>query len=133
MERGGQTILALLVAGWLLALANPAVAVVGPSMSGAMVASRGLMQLTLDAHSLARQVERVTKDLLRQVRWFVRGMLSALMDAAYFWRLWLRRAAFSFAVIIIAALADSGLVVAWRAEGLRTLITFSTLMLYVYG
>jgi uncharacterized membrane protein YkvA (DUF1232 family) len=124
---------ALLVAGCVLALANPAVADVGPSTGSALVASRGLMQLAVDAHSLKRQVEGVTKDLLRQGRWFVRGLLSALMDAADFWHHWLRRAAFSFVVIIIAALADTGLVAAWRAEGLRTLITYSTLMLYVYG
>ena len=46
------------------------------------------------------------------------------------WGGWLKRGAFSIAVAIVAALADSGLVNAWRAEGLRTLATYSALMLY---
>ena len=134
MERGGRTVVVLLVAvGVLAALAKPAVAVAGPSVGNAMVASDALLRWTVDAHTLEHQIAGITQDVVRQVRWFFRAMVSAVLDAADFWRHWLRRAAFSFAVIIIAALADAGLVTAWRTEGLRALITYSTLMLYVYG
>jgi len=134
MERGGRTALAvLLLAGGVLVLTSETPAAAVPSSGSAVIAHGGLMRLTLDAQGLERQLVGITKDVIQQVRWVVRGMFSAVLDAADFWRRWLRRAAFSLLVVIVAALADSALVTAWRAEGLRTLVTYSTLMLYVYG
>ena len=53
--------------------------------------------------------------------------------AAVWWGDWLRRGAFSIGVAIIAALADAGLLNAFRLDGLRALISYVPLMLYVYA
>jgi uncharacterized membrane protein YkvA (DUF1232 family) len=49
------------------------------------------------------------------------------------WAGWIRQAAFSFAVAIVALLADPSLIAVWRSQGLRALLTNAALMLYVYG
>jgi uncharacterized membrane protein YkvA (DUF1232 family) len=133
MERGGRTATALLVVVCVWVLTNLTVTAAVPPSGSAFVTPSGLMALSADDQPIQHWVGGITRSVLRQVRWFARGMLSALSDAADFWRHWLRRAAFSLAVVVIAALADTALVTAWRTEGLRALVTYSTLMLYVYG
>ena len=80
-----------------------------------------------------RQVSSFVKGVIKEIRWSFRMLLWMFWRALDWWGGWLKRGAFSLAVAIVAALADSGLVNAWRAEGLRTLATYSALMLYVYG
>ena len=80
-----------------------------------------------------RRVSDLTKSMLQGARWSYRMLRSMVWKAVDWWGRWARLAAFSLGVAIIAALADSGLVNAWRAEGLRTLMTYSVLMLYVYA
>jgi hypothetical protein len=80
-----------------------------------------------------RQVSSFVKGVIKEIRWSFRMLRWMFWRALDWWGGWLKRGAFSLAVAIVAALADSGLVNAWRAEGLRTLATYSALMLYVYG
>jgi hypothetical protein len=82
---------------------------------------------------IERRVSDLAKSTLRTVRWSFRMLRSMFWKVVDWWGRWAKRAAFSLGVAVIAALADGGLVNAWRAEGLRTLMTYSALMLYVYA
>jgi uncharacterized membrane protein YkvA (DUF1232 family) len=82
---------------------------------------------------MEQQVSRFARNVFRQIRWAFRMLRAMFWRAVDWWGGWFKRAAFSLGVVVVAALADSGLVNAWRAEGLRTLFTYSALMLYVYG
>jgi hypothetical protein len=59
--------------------------------------------------------------------------MRLFQDIAAWWRGWLQGLLFSIAVASIAVLADRGLVNAWRADGLRSAVVHSALMLYVYA
>jgi uncharacterized membrane protein YkvA (DUF1232 family) len=108
-----------------------------PAMT-AEVASRAvgnpttLMALDLDDQPLERHVSGFARSVLRGIRSVLRTVGWILWRAVDLWGAWLKCAAFSIGVAIIAALADGGLVNTWRAEGVGALITYSTLMLYVY-
>lgn len=99
----------------------------------------GVLRLEAAAALLAqgdtvdREVSGAVKDALRGLRrsWnTVRWMFG---KAADWWGDWVRRGAFSIAVALVAALADPGLLNAFRLEGIRALVTYVPLMLYVYG
>jgi uncharacterized membrane protein YkvA (DUF1232 family) len=80
-----------------------------------------------------RSLGSFTKARLKEGRRLVRGMYGTVSRSFGKWSQWLRRALPFLLVALIAALADPGLVAAWRSDGLRVLATYVPLMLYVYG
>jgi hypothetical protein len=62
----------------------------------------------------------------RRVNWLVR------LSVGKWWKWFKRSARFCF-IALVAALADGQLVAAWRREGMRVIINYVPLMLYVYA
>jgi uncharacterized membrane protein YkvA (DUF1232 family) len=74
-----------------------------------------------------------TKDRLKDGRRVMRGMYWTITRSFTKWAQWARRLLPFALIALIAALADRSLVAAWRSEGLRVLVTYAPLMLYVYA
>ena len=92
------------------------------------------MTAALDVdESFDQQIGGATKGLFRELRRYWRTLGWMVGKAVAWWGTWVKRGAFSLAVAIVAALADSGLVNVWRSEGVRALTTYVPLMLYVYA
>lgn len=84
------------------------------------------------ADSIDGQVGGVAKSVIRELRrsWnTVRWMFGR---AANWWGGWIKRGAFSIGVAIVASLADAGLLNAFRLGGVRALVSYVPLMLFVY-
>jgi len=77
--------------------------------------------------------EGFAKSLIRQVRSTFRLAWQGLWITFNWWGSSIQQAGFSLGVVAVAALADGGLLNAWRLEGLRTLFSYSLLTLYVYA
>lgn len=90
-------------------------------------------EMLLQADTIDGQVSSATKVMVRSLRRSWHTVQWMYKKAAGWWGLWFRRGAFSLGVAIVAALADVGLLNAFRLEGLRALVTYVPLMLYVYG
>lgn len=73
-----------------------------------------------------RQILRDVRRTVRRVRWLLDRSFSV-------WWKWFKRSARFLLVALAAALADGQLVAAWRREGIRVLINYVPLMLYVYA
>lgn len=73
-----------------------------------------------------RQRLRDIRRTARRVRWLLDRSLSV-------WWKWFKRSARFLLVALAAALADGQLVAAWRREGIRVIINYVPLMLYVYA
>jgi uncharacterized membrane protein YkvA (DUF1232 family) len=130
----GRTPLILLTALSVLlisSLPDSSPAMTAEVASGA-VGPNALVALGADDQPLERQVSGIARSVFREIRWAFRTIGWMVWRAVDLWGSWLKRAAFSVGVAIIAALADGGLVSAWRGEGVRALISYSTLMLIVY-
>jgi uncharacterized membrane protein YkvA (DUF1232 family) len=80
-----------------------------------------------------RTLGTFTKARLKDGRRVVRGMYWTVSRSFSKWTHWARRALPFVMIALVAALADRGLVLAWRSEGLRVLATYVPLMLYVYA
>ena len=131
-RRCGHRTRLLLAAGGLLLgllLAAPVTASSVPGQSAALVGATFLAQ----GESLDQQIGGATRGLFRELRRAWRTVLWMFGRAFEWWGGWIKRGAFYFGVALVAAMADSGLVNAWRVEGLRALVTYVPLMLYVYG
>jgi uncharacterized membrane protein YkvA (DUF1232 family) len=115
-----------------VALRGTVAAAATPASHIAVAIPGAMMAADLD-EPMERQVSGFVRSVFREIRWSFRMLRWMFWRAVDWWGRWFKRAAFSIGVAIIAALADGGLVNAWRAEGLRTLLTYSVLMLYVYG
>lgn len=74
-----------------------------------------------------------TKDRLKDGRRVMRGMYWTVTRSFTKWAQWARRLLPFALIALIAALADRSLVAAWRTDGLRVLVTYAPLMLYVYA
>lgn len=85
-----------------------------------------------DRRTLEQTIGTFTRDVLRGVRRFVKQMYWSLTRVAARWQRWLRRLVPFIPIVVVAALADRGLLLAWREQGLRVLTTYVPLMLYVY-
>lgn len=135
MERvkGGLLIaVALFVACGVLTTTHPIGAATDPP--DVVVTLPGtLVTWAAEAQPFERQLRGVIKGLFRQIRGMFRLLIWMFWGAVDWWGGWLKGAAFSLGVAIIAALADSSLASVWRANGLRALVTYATLMLYVYA
>jgi hypothetical protein len=114
-----------------LAAAWPATADTAAQLSASLPAAAVAAPDT--SPPVERQVSSFVKGVIKEIRWSFRMLRWMFWRALDWWGGWIKRGAFSIAIAIVAALADGGLVNAWRAEGLRTLATYSALMLYVYG
>lgn len=125
-----------LIAGAVLVLALQGLSV--PAAAAATTSELGqAMPLVLAVDGEGQPIERwvsgFAKSIMRELRWSFRMVRWMFWRAVDWWGTWFRRAGLLIGVAIVAALADSGLVGAWKAEGLRALLTYSTLMLYVYA
>lgn len=125
---------------WLAVSVLVAWALTQPCGAGGLTAtdaaSRGpalAMILLAQDDSLDDQIRGATTGLFRELRRAWRTATWMFGRAFDWWGGWLKRGAFSVAVALVAALADSGLVNAWRLAGLRALATYVPLTLYVYG
>ena len=99
----------------------------------AVVVPNALMGADDDGQPVEQWISSLAKSVMRGILWSFRMLRSMFWRAIEWWGTWFKRAGLLLGVAIIVALADSGLVSAWRAEGLRALMTYSTLMLYVYA
>ena len=97
------------------------------------VAVPSAMMVDGEGQPIERWVSGLVKSVVRGIRWSFKKLRWMFGIAIDWWVAWFRRTGLLFGVAIVALLADSGLVGAWRAEGLRALVTYSSLMLYVYG
>src|SRR5215472_19157813 len=122
--------LAVLVVG---SIPDSSQAVTAAVASGAVGTQTALAALDMEGQPLERQIGGFMRSVFRDIRWGFRLVGWMAWRAIDLWGTWLQCAAFALAVAVIAALADGGLVNAWRAQGVRALITYSTLMLYVYA
>jgi hypothetical protein len=118
--------------GGVLILARPTVTAAAPP---SLLAGNGsaLSVSVGQGLPLQKQVSRVWQHFLNVSRRAGVEWVQLFQDIAAWWRGWLQGALFSIAVASIAVLADRGLVNAWRADGLRSAVTHSALMLYVYA
>jgi uncharacterized membrane protein YkvA (DUF1232 family) len=72
------------------------------------------------------------RDLASGIRQLGKQFYWSLTRVAVRWQRWMRRLLPFFPILVIAALADRGLLQAWRSQGIRVLATYVPLMLYVY-
>jgi uncharacterized membrane protein YkvA (DUF1232 family) len=136
MERKRGFLLAavsVLIAGGVLLTTNPVLTVVASSAEAGVAMPDALMTVAVDDQPIERQIGGLTRSVFREIRRSFRTVGWMFWSAVDWWGSFFKSAAFSLGVAIVAALADGGLVTAWRAEGLRALMTSSTLMLYVYA
>lgn len=129
---GGLLTAAALLLGILMPTASPQAAASVNSQLATVIPA-ALMDGDGDGQPLEQWVSGFAKSIVREIRWSFRMLRWMFWRAIDWWGTWFRRAGLLVAVAVVAALADSGLVGAWRAEGLRALVTYSTLMLYVYA
>lgn len=130
-QLGYRPLLGVLAAALIMLSAPDAGALAGDA--GGAVRLEAAAALLAQGDSVDREISGAMKDALRGLRrsWnTVRWMFG---KAANWWGDWMRRGAFSIAVAVVAALADVGLLNAFRTNGLRALVTYVPLMLYVYG
>src|SRR5512140_489510 len=120
----------LLVAA--IGLAAPAVDAL-PSGAEDMLEFEAAAVMLAQSDSIDRQAGGIVKDVIRGVRRSWNTVQWMFSKAAFWWGDWLRRGAFSIAIAVVAALADTGLLNAFRLDGLRALVGYVPLMLYVYG
>lgn len=116
--------------GGLIILARPMVtaAVPPPLTSGSTLsvsAGQGL--------PFQKDISRVWQHVVNGGRRAGIEWIRLFQDIAAWWRGWLQGLLLSIAVASIAVLADRGVVNAWRADGLRSAVMHSALMLYVYA
>jgi hypothetical protein len=74
-----------------------------------------------------------TRERLRGVRRTVRRVTWLFSHSLSVWWRWFKRSFRFLLVALVAALADGQLVAAWRREGIRVIINYVPLMLYVYA
>jgi uncharacterized membrane protein YkvA (DUF1232 family) len=127
---GGLLTAAALLLGILMPTGSPQA---GALVSSDLVAVIPAALVDGGGQPLEQWVSGFAKSIVREIRWSFRMLRWMFWRAIDWWATGFRRAGLLVAVALVAALADSGLVSAWRAEGLRALVTYSTLMLYVYA
>lgn len=125
---------------WVIAsLVAAVIGVTTPSSDAAASASEERLAFETAAIMLVQsdtidgQVAGAAKETIRALRRSWRMVHAIYSKAAGWWWLWFRRAAFSLGVAVVASLADAGLLNAFRLEGIRALVTYVPLMLYVYA
>jgi hypothetical protein len=74
-----------------------------------------------------------TRERLRDVRRTARRVSWLFNRSLSVWWKWFKRSARFCLIALAAALADGELVAAWRREGMRVIINYVPLMLYVYA
>lgn len=115
----------------LLLLASRAKGWTGHETGGLRDLSSAATVLT-QADSLDGRVGGAMKSLIRELRRAWKTVRWMFTRAANWWGTWFKRAAFSIGVAVVAALADIGLMNAFRVSGIRALTTYVPLMLFVY-
>lgn len=123
-------LLGLLISVLLALLASRTDAAGGQAASG--LRPLDAVMVLAQADTIDGQVGGIAKTIIRELRrsWnTVRWMFNR---AANWWGGWLKRGAFSIGIAIVAALADAGLMNAFRVGGLRALASYVPLMLWVY-
>lgn len=115
-----------------IGLAAPAVDAL-PSGPEDMLEFEAAAVVLVQSDSIDGLAGGIVKDVIRGVRRSVGTVQWMFLRAGSWWGDWFRRGAFSIAIAVAAALADTGLLNAFRLEGLRALIGYVPLMLYVYG
>lgn len=74
-----------------------------------------------------------TRQLLQDIRRTVRRVGWLMNRSLTVWWKWFKRSVRFGLIALAAALADRQLVFAWRSEGMRVIINYVPLMLYVYA
>lgn len=128
---GLRPLVGLLVAA-IIGLAAPAVDAL-PSGAEDMLEFEAAAVMLVQGDSIDGQLGGIVKDTFRGLRRSWNTVQWMFAKAGSWWMEGLRRGAFSIAVAVVAALADTGLLNAFRLEGLRALVSYVPLMLYVYG
>jgi uncharacterized membrane protein YkvA (DUF1232 family) len=107
----------------------------GVSLDPALAASDASWNAT--SVSIGMPVEetvgRFTRGVVGDARKWGRRSIWMIRRSAHAWGRWLKRALYFVPFALLFALADGGLVSAWRQEGFNVIANYVPLMLYVYG
>jgi uncharacterized membrane protein YkvA (DUF1232 family) len=134
IPRGICGLMAAFVTAAMLVAVRPVTADIGKGAPAAVqMCAVSSFTLALEDQPFERQVGGITRTVLRSIRWSFRILRWMFWRAATWWAWAFKRALFPLGVAVVAALADASLVTTWRAEGLKPLLTYSLLMLYVYA
>lgn len=117
----------------LFASVTPASAAGTEAPPSAVAPAMAVVALATGGDSLDGQIGGLTRGLVIQLRRYWRITTVIWARATDWWAHWLRRAFLPIGIVLMALLADSGLLNAFRLDGLRALSTYVPLMLYVYG
>lgn len=108
-----------------------------PAQGAALAASGGLGEVAPFVGQAERPFEQAlgqsTEALLKGTRRWLRLIYRTVSRSTDTWGKWLARALLFVPVVLIALLADRGLVAAWRRDGLHVLANYIPLMLYVHA
>jgi hypothetical protein len=83
--------------------------------------------------SFEERIGTWTREFLREVRRTGRRVNWLLNRSLSVWWKWFKRSSRFCLIALVAALADGQLVAAWRRGGMRVIIDYVPLMLYVYA
>lgn len=100
--------------------------------SPALAEPFGFTSVEVPNQPFEKTIGGFAKSRAREVRRLLRGMYWTLSRSLTKWGRWFRRALPFVLIALVAALADRGLVAAWRRDGLNVLATYVPMMLYVY-
>lgn len=110
----------------------------GPSVQAVAVASVGIQVSAVlawqpPAKTFEERLGAWTREVLSDVRRTTRRVSWLLNRSFTVWWKWFKRSARFCLIAVAAALADGQLVAAWRREGMRVIVNYVPLMLYVYA
>ena len=78
------------------------------------------------------QIGQAGRNVVLGLKRFAKQVYFSLSRVVARWENWMRRLLPFLPIVVVAALADRGLIDAWRSQGIRVLATYVPLMLYVY-
>ena len=127
------TALVALAIGGALVILRPEPIAATPNADPIVAAPSALWAWAGSLQPIERQVGAAMRAVVHESRVLSRALTGLVWDIVGWWGVWLKAAAFSLAVAVIAALADRGLLGVWRTEGLGVAVRDAMLMLYVYA
>jgi hypothetical protein len=127
-----RPVLGILSAALIGLSATGAAALIGEGGGGGLQLQPGSAVLA-QVDPADRQWSGFSRDIARGIKRSYNTLRWMAGEASGWWGSGLRRAVFPLGVAVVAALADVGLLNVLRSDGLRGLVGYSFLMLYVYG
>ncbi len=116
---------------WLAPVPAKAVAVAGAP--NAAVAAWQFPPLLQDSPPIENRIRLIVRDILREIRRAVKLSKYFITSSPTWWWIRAKRALWPLVFAIAALLLDSALLAAWKNDGMRVLVNYVPMMLYVYG